>query len=117
MSFKIGKYEFDNKEQAESKIKALGVEIDDEGIEYPTHNHSVVKLGYIALKQGVYDEDLKEIEKPILSDKYHVDVLWKGIDDHPYGWASYAIEPTDNKGVHSFYGIDFKDNKAQRNGK
>ena len=95
MSFKIGKYEFDSQEQAESKIKALGVEINEDGIEYPTHNHSIVKLGYIILKQGVYDEDFNEIEAPVLSDKYHVDVLWRNIDSHPYGWATYSIDLQD----------------------
>jgi len=38
---KIGKYEFDSLEQANSKINALGEE----------HNHTIVKLGNIVLEQ------------------------------------------------------------------
>lgn len=101
---KIGKYEFESQEQAEKKIYALG----------EAHKHTIVKLGHILLKQGVYDEDLKEIEKPILSDKYHVDVLWRDIEEHPYGWKSYSVDLNDN-GMHGFLGIDYLKNKISNN--
>ena len=91
----IGKYEFNSKEQAKEKIKALGVEKNDDGNEYPTHNHSIVELGYIVLKDGVYDDELNEIKAPIFSNKYSVDVMWQGLDTNPYGWASYAIDIKD----------------------
>ena len=103
---KIGKYEFNNKKQAEEKIKALGVKIDEDGNEYSTHNHSIVELGYLVIKQAIYDDKLKEIEAPILSDKYSVDVMWQGLKSHPYGWASYSIDINGN-GVHSFLGVDY----------
>ena len=102
----IGKYEFNSQEQAEDKIKALGVEIDEDGNEYPTHNHTIVQLGNIVLEQGKYDEECNEIEAPVLSEKWHVDVLWRNLDDNPYGWKSYAIDIQDN-GVHSFSGLDY----------
>jgi len=111
--FSIGKYEFNSQEQAEDKIKALGVEIDENSNEYPTHNHSIVKLGYIVVKQGVYDNEFNEIEAPIFSDKYSVDVLWQNLDDHPYGWKSYAIDIQDN-GVHSFSGLDYLEYKIKQ---
>ncbi|MCP4490110.1 MAG: hypothetical protein GY820_22755, partial [Gammaproteobacteria bacterium] len=101
---KIGKYEFDSKEQAEAKIKALGVDTDENGVEYPTHKHTIVHLGHIVEQQGQYDEEGNETVAPVLSDKWHVDVLWKGIDDHPYGWKSYAVD-IDGDGVHSFLGL------------
>ena len=107
---RTSKYEFNSKEQAKEKIKALGVEKNDDGNEYPTHNHSIVELGYIVLKDGVYNDDLKEIEPPIYSDKYHVDVLWKGIDSHPYGWATYSID-LNEEGTHSFFGVSYITNK------
>lgn len=110
--FTIGKYEFNSIEQAKEKIKALGVDKDENGNEYPTHNHSIVELGYILIKEGVYDKDLKEIEAPIFSDKYSVDVMWQGLDTHPYGWASYAIDLEDN-GVHSFLGVDYLKHKIK----
>ena len=68
---KIAKYEFDSQAQAESKIEALGVETDENGNTYPTHKHSIVKLGSIVLEQGTYDEEGNEITPPVLSDKYH----------------------------------------------
>jgi hypothetical protein len=92
---KIGKYAFDSKEQAESKIKSLGTAQDENGNEYPTHKHTIVQL----------------------SDKWHVDALWLDLEadeegkvDHPYGWKSYAVN-IDGNGVHSFLGLDYNSYK------
>jgi hypothetical protein len=111
---KIGKYEFDSLEQAESKINALGVSTDEDGNTYPTHSHCIVKLGYIVLEQGEYNEEGEETKAPVLSDKYHLDVLWKGLDpdedgtyDHPYGWKKYSVD-IDSDGVHSFLGLNYQ---------
>lgn len=115
----IGKYEFKDQATAEAKIKALGVETDEEGNEYSTHTHAIVKLGYIVLEQGEYDEEGNEIKAPVLSDKYHVDVAWKLQDtideegnvikaEHPYGWKSYSVAIAEGNGVHSFYGVDYQ---------
>jgi len=103
---RIAKYEFDSREQAETKINALGTAQDEEGNEYPTHKHTIVHLGHIVEQQGQYDEDGNETVAPVVSSKYHVDVLWKGIDDHPYGWKSYAVDVSGN-GVHSFLGLNY----------
>jgi len=103
---RIAKYEFDSKEQAETKINALGTAQDENGNEYPTHKHTIVHLGHIVEQQGQYDEDGNETVAPVLSSKYHVDVLWKGIDDYPYGWKSYAVDVSGN-GVHSFLGLNY----------
>ena len=61
-----------------------------------------------------------ETKAPVLSEKYHVDVLWKDIEevdeegnvsvDHPYGWKSYAID-IDNEGMHGFMGVSYIENK------
>ena len=118
---RIGKYAFDSQEQAETKIKGLGVETDEQGNEYPTHNHALVHLGHIVLEQGEYDEEGEETKAPVLSDKYHLDVLWKGLEpvdaeaevlvySHPRGWKSYAVE-IDGNGVHSFMGLDYNEYK------
>ena len=107
---KIAKYEFDSKEQVETKINALGTAIDEDGNEYPTHKHTIVHLGHIVEQQGQYDEEGNETVAPVLSDKWHVDVLWKGIDDHPYGWKSYAVD-IDGDGVHSFLGLSYNSYK------
>jgi hypothetical protein len=108
---KIGKYEFKDQKAAEAKIKALGVDTDEDGNEYPTHRHAIVKLGHIVLEQGEYDEEGEVIKAPILSDKYHIDVMWVGLQDHPYGWKSAAVGNIDDNGVHSFYGVDYQENK------
>jgi hypothetical protein len=77
---KIAKYEFLDKEQAESKIKSLGTAQDENGNEYPTHKHTIVELGNIVLEQGSYDEEGNEIVAPVLSDKWHVDALWLDLE-------------------------------------
>ena len=114
---KIAKYEFDSKEQAETKIKALGTATDENGNEYPTHKHTIVHLGNIVLQQGEYDEDGNETVAPVLSDKWHVDILWKDLEadedgniDHPYGWKSYYVD-IDGDGVHSFLGLSYNAHK------
>ena len=107
---KIAKYEFLDKEQTETKIKSLGTETDENGNEYPTHKHTIVQLGNIVLQQGTYDEDGNELTAPVLSNKWHVDALFKDLDDHPDGWKSYALDANDN-GVHSFLGLDYNSHK------
>ena len=103
---RISKYEFDSKEQAETKINALGVATDENGNEYPTHKHTIVELGHIVKEQAEYDADGNETKAAVLSDKYHVDALFKGLDDHPYGWKSYAFD-IDDEGTHSFLGLSY----------
>ena len=120
---KLGKYAFDSKAQADSKIEALGVATDEDGNNYPTHKHSIVHLGHIVLEQGTYDEEGNEITPPVLSDKYHIDACWHLNDstdedgnpvyaDHPYGWKTYNVDLDDN-GVHSFMGLDYLKYKFQ----
>jgi hypothetical protein len=91
---KIGKYEFKDQETAEAKIEGLG-----------QNDHSVVKLGHIILEIAENEDDY------VFSDKYHVDVMWVGLDDHPYGWKSAAVGNINDNGVHSFYGVDYQTNK------
>tara|TARA_R110000744_G_scaffold7561_2_gene26210 strand:+ start:1572 stop:1934 length:363 start_codon:yes stop_codon:yes gene_type:complete len=118
---KVGKYQFKDEKTALSKIKLLGVAKDEDGNEYATHKHTIVKLGNIILNPGKYNPDGKEIKAPLLSSKYHLDVAWQLEDtysengklikaEHPYGWKSASID-TDNNGVHSFYGVDYLTHK------
>jgi hypothetical protein len=97
---KIGKYEFDSLEQANSKIKGLGEE----------HSHTIVKLGNIVLEQGEYDEEGNVTKEAVYSLKYSVDAMWIGIDKHPYGWGTKAIE-IESEGVHGFAGVCYQENK------
>ena len=110
---RISKYAFDSREQAETKIDALGTATDEDGNEYPTHKHTIVHLGNIVLEQGEYDEEGEETVAPVLSDKWHLDVLWNGLEadedgkvDHPYGWKSKSVN-IEGDGVHAFFGLNY----------
>jgi len=85
----IGKYEFNSQEQAETKIKALGI-----------NSHTIVTLGNLVIIDGAFDENDVEITAPIRSELYAVDVIWRGLSSHPYEWKSYSITPSKPK--HSF---------------
>ena len=116
---KIGKYKLNTKQQFLDKVDALGTATDEEGNEYPTHEHVIVELGYEVLEDAVYgvNEETGEFElisEAVYSDKYLVDVLWKdleedenGVIDHPYGWKSYSVDVQEN-GMHSFLGLDYQ---------
>jgi hypothetical protein len=104
---KIGKYEFDSKEQAKKKIEALNKE-DADGNIIP-HNNAIVELGYIVLEQAEYDEDGNVIKEAVLSDKYSVDVMWQ--DKQAYGWGTYKLD-LDGEGIHSFLGVNYLEHKV-----
>ena len=89
------KYEFGSKGSASTKINALG--LDEEG--NPTHNHAVVRLGNIVLENGTYDEQGNEITPPVLTDTYHVDVLWDGEPNPDWDAQLVWCAPM---GVHTF---------------
>ncbi len=120
MGIRISKYEFNDEASALAKINALPSVKDEEGNDVPAHNHTIVKLGNIVIEQGEYDEDGEEVKAPVLSNKYHVDVLWKNLEevdeegnvsvDHPYGWKSFALD-LDNEGMHGFMGVSYLENK------
>jgi len=80
------RYEFNDKEQAESKILA------QEGV-----NAAFIKLNKFILTEGAYDDEGVELTAPILSEGYALDVLWRDLDASPYGWKSYEVEPSNPK--------------------
>lgn len=99
------KYEFNSKEQAETKIAALPhTEIDD--VSYLDGVHTIVHLGHLWITEPTYDADGEVLTEGVASDKYSVDVLWKDLESSPYGWASYEINVEGN-GVHTFAGRNF----------
>ena len=97
----ISKYNFTSKEQANLKIDALNVE---------PNNHTIVTLGHIVLEPAVIDEDGEIITEAVLSEGWHLDVLWIGLENHPYGWKSYNVDLT-SEGSHGFAGLSYLDNK------
>ena len=92
---KFRKYEFGSKGAASTKINALGV--DEEG--NPTHSHAIVRLGNLVLQEGTYDEEGNEVTPPVMSDTYHVDVLWDGEPVSSWDSALIWCPPM---GVHVF---------------
>jgi len=106
MGYLFKKYEFDSEAQALDKIAALPHETDEDGNEYPTHSHTVVKLGYLWTIEPTYDEEGNVETDGVASDKYSVDVLWSELEESPYGWKSYEISVEGN-GVHTFAGWSF----------
>ena len=97
----ISKYEFTSKEQAQTKIDALNEE---------PNNHTIVTLGHIVLESAVIDADGVVITEAVLSSDWHVDALWVGLTDHPYGWKSYNVDLT-SEGSHGFLGLSYLANK------
>jgi hypothetical protein len=101
------KYEFNSKEQAETKIAGLPHITDDvTGESYLEANHTIVKLGYLWIEEPTFDAEGELLTEGVASDKYSVDVLWQDLESSPYGWASYEITVEGN-GVHTFLGRNF----------
>ena len=96
----IAKYEFNSKEQAQTKIDALGTET----------NHAIVTLGHIVLESAIVGENGDVIKEAVLSTGWHLDVMWRGLTDHPYGWKSYNVDLT-SEGSHSFFGVSYLEHK------
>ena len=68
------KYQFGSKGAATTKLNALG--LDEEG--NPTHKHAIVHLGNIVVTPATFDEEENILTEAVLSDTYHIDVLWDG---------------------------------------
>ena len=92
------RYEFNNQEQAEEKIDAF-FDLDEEGNKVPNTKANFIKLNKFVLEQGEYDEEGEEITAPVLSSGFAVDVLCKELDESPYGWKSYEVEPKNPKHI------------------
>jgi hypothetical protein len=109
MGFNIAKYEFNSKEQFEAKFAALHDE-DNDGNLIPKFRFSIIKLGHRVLVEGTYNEEGEIITPAVMSDTYHVDALWRDLDDHPYGWKSYSID-INSEGLHRFSGLSYLEHK------
>lgn len=109
MAFKIGKYLFNNKEQAESKIQALST-TNEEGELIPSNN-TIIQLGKKKLTDAVIDADGNVVTEATFSDEYLVDVMWQdGVE--AYGWKTYRVEPTNGE-LHSFLGVNYQSHKIE----
>ena len=90
------RYEFNDKEQADTKIDALHT-TDAEGNEICNVNASFIRLNKFVMTEGTYDSEGAEITAPVLSDGYALDVIWRDLDKSPYGWKSFEVEPSNPK--------------------
>ena len=90
------RYEFNDKEQADTKIDALYT-TDAEGSEVCSTDAAFIRLNKFVMTEGTYDSEGVEITAPILSEGYAVDVLWRDLDASPYGWKTYEVEPSNPK--------------------
>lgn len=107
---KIGKYEFNSKKQADTKIKSLGTATDEDGNVYPTHKHAIAHLGHLLISAELLDEDGEVIQDAVYSNKHAVDVMWQDLEKHPKGWKTYSVDIT-TEGVHGFAGVSYLENK------
>ena len=89
------KYSFGSKSAATTKINALG--IDEEG--NPTHNNAIVRLGNLVVTPAEIGEEGNVITEAVLTDTYHVDVLWDGEPNPDWDAQMVWCAPM---GVHTF---------------
>jgi hypothetical protein len=107
----VKKYEFENESIVDSLIRNLGVETDDDGNEFPTHENAIVKIGNFIVTDGEIDADGNEITPPVLYDKFCVDVFWNDENDSAIAeWSAYEIT-IENEGVHKFAGVNYITNE------
>ena len=109
MKLNIEKYAFNSREQFLDKLDALHT-MDEEGNNIPNFKFSVAQLGNIVLESAVIDQEGQEQVEAVLSERWHVDVVWFEQDSHPYGWATYKVE-LDSEGMHGFAGLNYLDHK------
>ena len=117
------KYEFADESTAQAAIDNLPSATDEEGNVYPTHRHSIVKLGYLWLQQPTFDQEGNQLTDGSQSDKYSVDVLWEAdvfkVSDeqgnesivYPSQWEAAEIAYDESwvsrNGAHTFMGWSF----------
>ena len=86
------RYEFNDKEQADSKIEAF---YNEDG--QLTIDVAFIRLNKFVMTYGTYDSEGDELTAPVMSEGYAVDVLWRDLDSSPYGWKTYEVEPSNPK--------------------
>jgi len=94
------RYTFTDKAQADSKISKF-FDIDEEGNKVPNERASFIHLDKFVLIQGEYDEEGAEIVAPTYSEGYALDVVWHDLEESPYGWKTYEVEP--DKPLHKIF--------------
>ena len=105
----ISKYEFNSKHQFDAKLDALH-STDAEGNKIPNVKFDKAELGHIVLDSAVVDEDGLEVTPEVISEGWHVDMIWHDLEEHPYGWKSYNVDLS-SEGSHGFAGVSYLTHK------
>lgn len=104
------KYEFTDEATYETAKLDIAHEIEDDGEGntnfYFISGDTIAPLGNITLTPATFDEDGNELTAPVLSDKWHVDVLWAAAENEPDSWKAFAVTLSD-LGIHGFAGVDY----------
>lgn len=108
MSIKIGKYEFDNKEQFNKEIESF-YKVAENGKKVAKIKFSAVELGNIVLKRAVKKAD-EIIEEAVVSNKWHVDILFYDLEEQPASLVAFFVDVNSN-GSHGFAGLNYNDYK------
>tara|TARA_R110000787_G_scaffold285687_2_gene402031 strand:- start:262 stop:558 length:297 start_codon:yes stop_codon:yes gene_type:complete len=90
------RYLFNDKAQAETKVNAF-IEVTEEGEKKQTVNASFIWLDKFIKVEGEYNEQGEEITPPIFTDSYSLDVVWTDLEESPYGWKTYKVDPENPK--------------------
>ena len=90
------RYLFNDKQQAEHKVSAF-TEVNEQGEEVQTVKASFIWLDKFEKVNVTYNEQGEEITAPIFTDSYSLDVVWDDLEQSPYGWKSYEINPKNPK--------------------
>lgn len=92
------RYEFNDEEQYLEKVGNF-----DRGEEGQILvNAEFIPLGFLTLEEAILNEDEDIVQDAVISEKYAVDVLWKDLEESPYGWKTYEVEPKNPK--HKIFG-------------
>lgn len=86
------KYLFNSKEQAQSKVDAF-TELNEQGGKIQTIKADFYWLDKFVLTEGEYNEEGVEVVAPTFTEGYAIDVIWHDLEESPYGWKTYEIEP------------------------
>lgn len=104
------KYEFDTEADFDTAKLDIPheVETDAEGNDYIffTSGDTISVLNKIFIEYPTYDEAGNMVSDGVISDKFHVDILWLDEANEPDSFKDYAIV-LDNIGIHAFAGVDY----------
>jgi len=76
----IYKLRYQDKSEAQADLLAKGVYIEtDDELSYGEGVHSIVEIGLIVDKEGVFDDEGNVLTEPIYFNGYHYDVMSENI--------------------------------------